>query len=211
VQRANYVVWRESQDNPSRSGMGATLTAVLIRDGKAYVAEVGDSRAYLIRSEQIMQVTIDQSLVELLILAGELTREEAEHAPIRNVILQAIGTQPEVKVALTTIDLRQGDYLLLCSDGLSNKVTDGELIKFTLKSDGLESACNQLVDLAKRRGGEDNITVVIVAVEGDSLAPEDSVADFRNSVKSVISFYPTLDEEFPVEAVTSLPSDGEDN
>jgi PPM family protein phosphatase len=210
VQRANYVVWQESQDNLSRSGMGATLTAVLIRDGKAYVAEVGDSRAYLIRSEQIMQVTIDQSLVELLILAGELTREEAEHAPIRNVILQAIGTQPEVKVALTTIDLRQSDYLLLCSDGLSNKVTDGELLKFTLKSNNLEDACNQLVDLAKRRGGEDNITVVLVAVNGEGLAPQDNTADFRNSVKSVISFYPTLDEEFPMEAVTSMPSDGDD-
>src|SRR5262249_49144433 len=82
VQRANFLIWREGQDNPTKSGMGATLTAALVRDGKAFIAEVGDSRAYLIRSNSIIQVTIDQSLVELLVLAGEISREEAENAPI---------------------------------------------------------------------------------------------------------------------------------
>lgn len=194
VQRANYLIWRESQENPSKSGMGATLTAALVRDGKAYIAEVGDSRAYLIRSNEIVQITIDQSLVELLILAGELSREDAEHAPIKNVILQAIGTQPEVKVALTAVDLRRGDYLLLCSDGLSNKVTETEMLKFTLRASSIEMACKQLIELAKRRGGEDNITIIVAQFEGDGLAPQVEESNFNSSIHSIVSFYPTVEE-----------------
>ncbi|MFY9221075.1 MAG: Stp1/IreP family PP2C-type Ser/Thr phosphatase [Blastocatellia bacterium] len=195
VQRANYLIWKESQDNSAKSGMGATLTAALVRDGKAYIAEVGDSRAYLIRGESILQVTIDQSLVELLILAGELSREEAEHAPIKNVILQAMGTQQEIKVALTGIDLRRGDYLLLCSDGLSNKVTEAEMLKFTLKASSIEMACKQLIELAKRRGGEDNITIIICAFDGEGLIPQSQDNHFERSVHSIVSFYPTVEEE----------------
>ncbi len=195
VQRANYLIWKESQDNSAKSGMGATLTAALVREGKAFIAQVGDSRAYLIRGESIMQVTIDQSLVELLILAGELSREEAEHAPIKNVILQAMGTQQEVKVALTGIDLRRGDFLLLCSDGLSNKVTEAEMLKFTLRASSIEMACKQLIELAKRRGGEDNITVIICGFDGEGLAPQLPEADFDDSVHSIVSFYPTPEED----------------
>ncbi|MEW6730702.1 MAG: Stp1/IreP family PP2C-type Ser/Thr phosphatase [Acidobacteriota bacterium] len=195
VQRANYIIWREGQANTAKAGMGATLTAALVRDTKAFIAEVGDSRAYLIRSSSIIQVTTDQSLVELLILAGEISREEAEHAPIKNVILQAIGTQPEVKVALTSIELRRGDYLLLCSDGLSNKVTEAEMLKFTLKASSIEMACKQLVELAKRRGGEDNITVIIAQVDGDGLTPQLEDAEFHNSIQLLASFYPTEEDD----------------
>ncbi len=202
VQRANYLIWRESQDNPSKTGMGATLTAALVREGKAFIAEVGDSRAYLIRSGAILQVTTDQSLVELLILAGELSREEAEHAPIKNVILQAIGTQPEVKVALTSVELRQGDFLLLCTDGLSNKVTEMEMLKFTLKASSIEMASKQLIELAKRRGGEDNITVIIAHFDGDGLAPQVEEAHFDNSIKLLASFYPTEEAQDSREAKT---------
>ncbi len=194
VQRSNYLIWREGQNNAAKAGMGTTLTAALVRDGKAYIAEVGDSRAYLIRSESIVQVTTDQSLVELLILAGEISREEAEHAPIKNVILQAIGTQPEVKVALTSVDLRRGDYLLLCSDGLSNKVTEAEMLKFTLKASSIEMACKQLIELAKRRGGEDNITVIIAQFDGEGLSPQLHDAQFHSSIRMLASFYPTQEE-----------------
>lgn len=202
VQKANYLIWKESQDNPAKAGMGATLTATLVRENKAYIAEVGDSRAYLIRSGEILQVTTDQSLVELLIIAGELSREEAEHAPIKNVILQAMGTQPEVKLELKAVALRRGDYLLLCSDGLSNKVTDAEMIKFTLKASSLEMACKQLVELAKRRGGEDNITVIIGQFDGEGLAAESESANFNMDIKTLISFYPTLDEDTQKDART---------
>lgn len=194
VQRANFMIWNESQNSASKSGMGATLTAALVRDGKAFIAEVGDSRAYLIRSGSIIQITTDQSLVELLILAGELTREEAEHAPIKNVILQAMGTQPEVKVALTSVDLKRGDYLLLCSDGLSNKVSEAEMLKFTLRASSLEMACKQLVELAKRRGGEDNITVIIIHLDGDGLEDSNPVAQIEQSINLLASFYPTEED-----------------
>ncbi len=194
VQRANFMIWSESQNHSSKSGMGATLTAALVRDGKAFIAEVGDSRAYLIRSGSIIQVTTDQSLVELLILAGELTREEAENAPIKNVILQAMGTQPEVKVALTSVDLKRGDYLLLCSDGLSNKVSEAEMLKFTLRASSLEMACKQLVELAKRRGGEDNITIIIAHLDGDGLEDSNPGAQIENSINLLASFYPTEED-----------------
>jgi PPM family protein phosphatase len=202
VQRANYLIWREGQDNATKSGMGATLTAAFVRDGKAYIAEVGDSRAYLIRSNAILQVTIDQSLVELLVLAGELSREEAEHAPIKNVILQAMGTQPEVKVALTSVELRRSDYLLLCSDGLSNKVTEAELLKFTLKASSIEMACKQLIELAKRRGGEDNITIIIAQFDGEGLAPQVVDAHFHDSIQLLSSFYPIPEPNESSEAKT---------
>lgn len=207
VQRSNYLIWRESQNNAAKSGMGATLTAALLRDGKAFIAEVGDSRAYLIRSGTIVQVTTDQSLVELLILAGEISREEAEHAPIKNVILQAIGTQPEVKVELLSIELRRGDYLLLCSDGLSNKVTEAEMLKFTLKASSIEMACKQLIELAKRRGGEDNITVIIGQVDGEGLPPQEDDANFYNTIQLLASFYPTEDPDDSKEAKTQPLTD----
>lgn len=194
VQRANFMIWNESQNNSSKSGMGATLTAALVRDGKAFIAEVGDSRAYLIRSNSIIQATTDQSLVELLILAGELTREEAENAPIKNVILQAMGTQPEVKVAITSVDLKRGDYLLLCSDGLSNKVSEAEMLKFTLRASSLEMACKQLVELAKRRGGEDNITIIIAHIDGDGLEDSNPDSQIEHSINLLASFYPTEED-----------------
>ncbi|MCS6886066.1 MAG: Stp1/IreP family PP2C-type Ser/Thr phosphatase [Acidobacteriota bacterium] len=194
VQHANFAIWNESQSSSSKSGMGATLTAALVRDGQAFIAEVGDSRAYLIRSQSIIRLTTDQSLVELLILAGELTREEAEAVPIKNVILQAMGTQPEVKVAVTKVDLRRNDHLLLCSDGLSNKVSEAEMLKFTLRASSLEMACKQLVELAKRRGGEDNITVIIARVDGEGLEACNPNARIEHSISMLSSFYPTEED-----------------
>ena len=123
---ANERIWNHSQDNPEMSGMGATLTAVLVQDTTAYVAQVGDSRAYLIRRDQIKQLTKDQSLVQMLVDSGAITADQMDSVP-QNVIMQALGTQPAVKVAMTAVQLCRNDCVVICSDGLSNKVTADEL------------------------------------------------------------------------------------
>ena len=170
AEAANRVVWDAAQEQ-SRHGMGATLTAVLARGGLAHVAQVGDSRAYLLRRSQIRQVTKDQSYVAVLVEAGVMTREQAEASPYKNAILQAMGTKPEVSVALGRIELRRDDVVLVCSDGLWGKVTDPEMFKAVRESADLRAAADLLIALAKERGGEDNITVVLAQFGGDGLEP----------------------------------------
>ena len=116
---ANTAVFKASREQTDKSGMGATLTAVFVEGGFAHIAEVGDSRAYLIRGSRIRQMTRDQSFVQLLLESGVLSAEEAEKYPHKNVILQAMGQRAEVKVAIGKLELRRKDVLLLCSDGLS--------------------------------------------------------------------------------------------
>jgi len=146
--------------------MGATLTAVFVHARQAYVAEVGDSRAYLVRGGEITQLTHDQSLVQILLDSGAITPEEAEHSPLRSQILQAMGHQHDVKVALGRLELRERDCLVLCSDGLTNHVSDQEIRDMVL-STRPELAVTKLVELANERGGKDNITVVVAGAGGD--------------------------------------------
>jgi serine/threonine protein phosphatase PrpC len=152
--------------------MGATLTAVYLRGNAAYVAEVGDSRAYLIRAGGITQLTKDQSYVQTLVDAGDVTHEQAQESSQRNLILQAMGNQPKVVVALGRLELRNLDCLLLCSDGLTTKVSDDVMRDVILSSPDLSTARDRLVDLANERGGEDNTTVVLGGVSGDLPAPD---------------------------------------
>lgn len=168
VVEANRNVFDAAQD-AERQGMGATLTAMVVRGSFAYVAEVGDSRAYIIRNGRIRQVTRDQSYVQQLVDQGLITREQAEESPYKNVILQAMGQRAHVDVALCRVELRRGDQFLLCSDGLSGKVADREMHEAVAESESFEVACRRLVNLANTRGGEDNITIVVATVMGDSL------------------------------------------
>jgi serine/threonine protein phosphatase PrpC len=170
TKRANREVWTAAH-YPGRERMGATLTAVFIKGEFAHIAEVGDSRAYLLRAGMIEQVTRDQSFVQALVEGGALTDEEAGRSSLRNVILQAMGLKPDVTVALGRLQLRQRDCLLLCSDGLSNKVSADELRAIVLHAPRLDVACLRMIGLAKKRGGEDNITVVIAGVGGDLPIP----------------------------------------
>jgi len=147
-------------------GMGATLTAVLVRGDSAYIAEVGDSRAYLLRGGVIKQLTKDQSLAQVLIDKGALDAARAEDSPFKNVILQAMGRSERVKVALARLSLRARDCLLLCSDGLTRHVSDDEIRDIVLPAKRLDAACKALVDLANERGGVDNITVMLAGVGG---------------------------------------------
>src|SRR5574341_1123886 len=171
----NREIRRIGQEQPECKGMGATITAAIIHEGYAIIGQVGDSRGYLIRAGQIQQITKDQSMVQALVDAGVLTPEEAAHSPQRNVILEALGAKDELEPDLSRVKLASGDYLLLCSDGLSNKVGNVEMCDIALKSKSLGAACAQLVSLANRHGGEDNITVILARFDGAGLpAPETS-------------------------------------
>ena len=175
VDEANRSILEAGQQNRELSGMGTTLTAAAVYNDTAYFAQLGDSRAYLLRNNKITQMTKDQSLVAQMIAMGKLTPEEAKVHPRRNVILQALGVQARVDVAITSTNLRRGDTLLLCSDGLWGKVESGE-IKEIVQQSSPQTACENLVDLANERGGEDNITVLVANFSGDGL-PESSIDD----------------------------------
>jgi len=178
TERANREVW-EAARLPGREKMAATLTAVFIQGATAHIAEVGDSRAYLLRSGVIEQVTRDQSYVQLLVDRGTLTSDQARRSPLNNVILQAMGLEPDVTVALGRLDLRLRDCFILCSDGLSNQVRPEELRAIVLGSRRLDAACVQMIALANKRGGKDNITVIVAGVSGDlpALVAGEAISD----------------------------------
>jgi PPM family protein phosphatase len=176
IEHANRQIHLESNSNPEYTGMGATFTAAGLIGDTAYLAQVGDSRCYLIRKERIEQVTEDQSLINQLIKLGHVAKEDAESHHLKNVILQALGAQPNVNVSVDMVELRRGDIFLLCSDGLTGKVKDEELLQIVRESGDLKSACERLIDLANERGGEDNITIVLARFNGEGLrepSPDD--------------------------------------
>jgi PPM family protein phosphatase len=169
LQEANARIHEAAEADPAYRGMGTTTTAVGVLDGFLYLAQVGDSRAYLIRDHTAIQLTRDQSVVQKLVDAGELTPEEAERSVHRNVILQALGTDTHVDVDLTYQEARRGDVVLICSDGLSGLVNAAELADAVAMGPDLAAACHRLIDLANARGGPDNITVVMARLEGSGL------------------------------------------
>jgi serine/threonine protein phosphatase PrpC len=186
VQKVNEKVWNASRQKGIR--MGATLTAVYVDGPVAWIAEVGDSRAYLIRSGAITQLTKDQSLVQRLLDAGALSPEEAAHSPHRGVILQAMGHGPEVSVALGRLELRARDCLVLCSDGLTAHLSDDDIRGVVLSSPDLATASQRLVAIAKSRGGVDNITVVLGGVDGPLPLPRVSRNDIGETFEVIRPF-----------------------
>jgi PPM family protein phosphatase len=168
---ANYLIHQQGRSDPQFQGMGATFTAVGVTPKAVDIIQVGDSRAYLVRSGKIYQVTKDQSLVQQLIDAQQISAEEAETHTLKNVILQALGAQNEIYPVAARIQQHKDDVFLLCSDGLSNKVDAANMQRIILENiDHLEMACAELVKLANENGGEDNITVVLAKFAGDDLA-----------------------------------------
>jgi len=158
--------------------MGTTATIACLLGDTLYLAQVGDSRAYLVRDGVAIQITKDQSLMQKLIEAGEITVEEAEMSDRRNIILQALGPEPHVKIDLTHQRVRRDDALVLCSDGLSGLVKPEQIAQAVAEEANPELAAERLVDLANASGGPDNITVVIARFDGtglESAAPVDEV------------------------------------
>ncbi len=169
VEMAGQAIFQEAKADRARRGMGTTATAATLVDDHLFLAQVGDSRAYLLRSGTLVQVTRDQSLVNQLIEAGQLTEEEAETFEHNNIILQALGTADTVQVDLTYVHLMRGDVLMLCSDGLSGMVRNDE-IREVLKALGDPmDACKALTERANLAGGHDNITVIVARFDGDGL------------------------------------------
>ena len=158
--------------------MGTTATIAGLLDDTLYLCQIGDSRGYLVRDGVARQITKDQSLMQKLIEAGELTEEEAAQSERRNIILQALGPEATIKVDLTHQQLRRGDTLMLCSDGLSGQITKDDIAQVCTEEKDLVQACKRLIDLANDAGGPDNITVIIARFDGDGLsdaADEDEV------------------------------------
>jgi serine/threonine protein phosphatase PrpC len=166
---ANDHIYSRAASRPELRGMGTTATAAGLLGDYVYLAQVGDSRAYLVREGEAYQLTKDQSLVQQLIDAGELTDAEAAGSGRRHVILQALGPAPRVRVVLTYQQVCRGDILVLCSDGLSSLVKPAEIARIAATEAEIATACERLIRLANQKGGTDNITVVLVRLAGDGL------------------------------------------
>jgi protein phosphatase len=175
VELANTALYTYAREHPEVRGMGTTVTAAGILGGDLYLTQIGDSRAYLVRGSEAIQLTKDQSLMQRLVDAGELTEDEAEQSERRNIILQALGPDPRVKVDLTHQSLRRGDILILCSDGLSGSVRRDEFAELARRHPDPQALCAALIDLANQRGGPDNITVIIAKFDGEGLVEANGV------------------------------------
>ena len=178
IQEANRQIFNRASTDPTASGMGTTMTVALVEGMTVAIGHVGDSRAYLVRGEQMEQLTDDHSLVNELLKSGKLSEEEAQIHPQRSVITRAVGTDPDVDVDGFTIEAEDGDVFLICSDGLSDMVEDEEILELLhANRDDLEKAVKALVAAANRGGGEDNITAVAFQISSEA-APnlEDTVA-----------------------------------
>jgi serine/threonine protein phosphatase PrpC len=167
---ANVRIHTFAQEHPEYRGMGTTATVAGVLGDQLYLAQVGDSRAYLVREGVGRQITKDQSLMQKLIEAGEMTEEEAEQSERRNIILQALGPEATIKVDLTHQQLRRGDTLVLCSDGLSGQVRVDEITRIVTEEKDLARACQKMIDRANESGGPDNITVIVARFDGTGLA-----------------------------------------
>lgn len=162
IDKANDKVYKMSCEDSNRSGMGTTVVAVFICRGTAYIANVGDSRAYILSEDEISQITVDHSVVAELVSAGSITKEEARNHPQKNIITRALGTDERVISDIFECECRSGDTLLICSDGLNTMVDDKRISEIVNEEKNAEDAAKRLSVVAKTSGGIDNITVICV-------------------------------------------------
>lgn len=164
----NSQIYQKSKENSNLEGMGTTLVAAVISRDFVTIAHVGDSRCYLADQEKLQQVTEDHSFVNELVKRGEISEDDAEVHPRKNIILRALGSEPEVETDIKTISWSPGNCLLLCSDGLSDKVNQQELEQFILTDREISQIGNELIDVANERGGEDNISLILMTYDGSN-------------------------------------------
>lgn len=162
IEFANEMVFGKSFTEYDLNGMGTTLTLLLIENGYYFIGHIGDSRAYLIRNNNIIQITEDHSFVEELVKMGKITQEEARTHPQKNIITRALGVDDEIEVDVYYDNIYPNDVIFLCTDGLTNMLTDEQILNEFIKNDEINVACANLINLAKFNGGYDNITIVAV-------------------------------------------------
>lgn len=161
VRQANKAVYEKSAQNPEFSGMGTTITAVVSTNDGEVIANIGDSRAYLITGTSITQITRDHTVVEEMIARGSLTRAEAKLHPKKNLITRALGTSMNEVPDIYKLNMAAGEYILLCSDGLSDMITDSEFLQVLQQNAGVQKSCEKFIKLALARGAPDNVTMVL--------------------------------------------------
>ena len=204
VELANLQIHSYAREHPEVRGMGTTATVAGIWRDRLYLAQIGDSRGYLVRNGEARQLTRDQSLTQRLVDVGELTEAEAEASERRNIILQALGPDALVKVDLNWQSLQRGDVLIICSDGLSNLVRREDIASAVAEEPDMAAICARLVALANDRGGPDNITVVAVRFDGDGLpAVAADEAGYHELVTS--AEHPALRPTAAMPAVPRMP------
>lgn len=192
---ANYLIHQQGRSDPQYQGMGATFTGIGVTPQAVDIIQVGDSRAYLVRNGKIYQVTKDQSLVQQLIDAQQISPEEAETHTLKNVILQALGAQNEIYPVSARVQPHRNDVFLICSDGLSNKVNAASMQRIVLENiDQLQQAAAELVKEANENGGEDNITVILSKFTGESL-PEPEGDDVKLELIDLGNIHDTADQD----------------
>ena len=168
VERACIAIYSKAQEDPRLAGMGTTVISLLMKEDQAFFAHVGDSRAYLIRGDLIQQISEDHSLVNEQIKAGMITPEEAKHSRYKNIITRSVGFEEEVQVDVMGLLSEPGDVFVLCSDGMANMMEDAEILHI-VRHHPLTEVPRTLVDLANERGGDDNITVIAVQIQAESV------------------------------------------
>lgn len=176
IESANEKIFELASQRENYHGMGTTVVAVVSDEQTAVIAHIGDSRAYRIRGEEIEQLTEDHSLVNELLKNGQITREEAEHHPRRNVLTRALGTEPTIEVDVREIAWETNDVLLICSDGLSSLVSREQLVALVNGDGDLKAKVQRLIDGALEAGGDDNVTVILMVNAADALQHHDEEA-----------------------------------
>ncbi|RKD34366.1 Stp1/IreP family PP2C-type Ser/Thr phosphatase [Thermohalobacter berrensis] len=165
LKKANLIVYEEAQKKEECYGMGTTVTMAYIYDNRLFIGHIGDSRAYLFRNNELIQLTQDHSLVAELVRKGSITKEEAINHPQKNIITRALGTEEDIEIDIISKDLIENDIILLCTDGLTNMVSEERIKEILLLNKNLQDACDELTKTANDLGGFDNTTVMLIGIE----------------------------------------------
>ncbi len=168
ITEVNEALFKHAEENSECQGMGTTIVASICTEKFATIANIGDSRCYLFNESGFKQVTVDHSLVNELVRTGQITKEDAENHPRKNVLLRALGTELKVEMDISTIIFEEDDILLLCSDGLSNKLSEQEMLDIIRNEQPFEEKADSFIQIANDNGGEDNITLVLIQYNDES-------------------------------------------